>query len=50
METVYVVHPVSKEEKEKYRKKGKKIIDAKFAPEGVKVEGGKQPKAPKDQA
>lgn len=29
----YVEHPVTKEEKAEYNKKGYKIIDAKFAPE-----------------
>jgi hypothetical protein len=31
---VYLEHPVTPEEKAKYRKQGKKIIDIAFAPEG----------------
>lgn len=32
----YLKHPVSPEDKKKYREQGYKIIDAKFAPKGEK--------------
>lgn len=37
-DVVYVVHPITAEQKRSYRKQGLKIIDAKFAPKGAKVE------------
>jgi len=42
--TIYVVHPVSAEDKAKYKADGKRIIDAKFAPKGAKVVGVKEDK------
>lgn len=41
---VYVTHPCTPERKAEFRKQGKKIIDAQFAPEGAKIEKG-DPKA-----
>lgn len=38
MEIVYEPHPVSAERKAELRAKGLKIVDARFAPEGEKVE------------
>ena len=42
-EIVYVTHPCSAERKSEFRKQGLKIIDAAYAPEGVKVEDGMKP-------
>ena len=44
MATIYLKHPVSKEDKAKYNSKGDKIIDIRFAPE---VEKPKPKAAPK---
>lgn len=41
---VYEPHPVSPERKAELRREGKRIIDARFAPEGAKI-GGKATKA-----
>lgn len=38
MEIVYEPHPVSAERKAELRAKGLKIVDARFAPEGLKPE------------
>ena len=46
-EVVYVVHPISYEQKRSYRKQGLKIVDARFAPKGAKVEN---PNAKPDKA
>jgi hypothetical protein len=35
----YLEHPVTPEEKKKYRDQGYKILDAKFAPKGERVTG-----------
>lgn len=37
-EIVYVVHPISYEQKLSFVNKGLKIIDARFAPKGAAVE------------
>ena len=42
-EIAYIKHPVSKEEKEKLMREGKKIIDIRFMPEELKQKA-KQPK------
>lgn len=49
---VYLEHPVTPEEKAKYRKQGKKIIDIAFAPEGYakpKAEKAKTETKPKEE-
>lgn len=49
MSIAYVEHPVSKEEKKKYRKDFDKVIDIRFAPEKLEDGDKKFPK-PKPKA
>ena len=49
MAIAYVEHPVSKEEKKKYRKDFDKVIDIRFAPEKLEDGDKKFPK-PKPKA
>lgn len=49
MATAYVEHPITKDEKKKYRKTFDKVLDIKFAPEKLE-EGDKKFPKPKPKA